>query len=173
MRRGQIPPNDDGWASAPDPLLALAEREMRFYQRVRVKSRRAHRATELGALAGASATVVAAGLHAPVWMTTLVAGGVLFCTGFRQVFAPGPRWVLATQAQESLRRAANRYRLLPEGERDAEARARLLAVIEEVGSEQVRQWAEQRQLTALGGTPLPTRIPSPGAGTSEATPPSL
>lgn len=157
MRRQTLP--DDAWASAPDPLLALAERELAFYQRRGDAARRAHRAIELGALASASLTVVAAGLRAPAWVTTIVAGGALFCTGFRQVFAPGPRWVVAAQARESLRRAVNRYRLLPVAERDAEARARLLAAIEEVGTEQVTQWTEQRQRTSAGGTAPPTQIP--------------
>ncbi|UUU44905.1 DUF4231 domain-containing protein [Streptomyces sp. NBC_00162] len=156
MRR-QTPPDADAWAAAPDPLLALAERELAFYQRRGDASRRAHRTIELGALTSASATVVAAGLHAPAWVTTIVAGGTLFCTGFRQIFAPGPRWVLAAQARESLRRAVNRYRLLPVAERDAEARAQLLAAIEEVGNEQVSQWAGQRQQASVGGTPPPPR----------------
>ncbi|MFE2711935.1 hypothetical protein ACFXKI_08050 [Streptomyces mirabilis] len=68
--------------------------------------------------------------------------------------------MLAAQARKSLRRAVNRYRLLPVAERDAEARAQLLAAIEEVGTEQVSQWAEgQREQTSVGGTPPPTRTP--------------
>ncbi|MEU9800876.1 DUF4231 domain-containing protein [Streptomyces sp. NPDC051000] len=158
MRR-QTPSDGDAWASAPDPLLALAEQELAFYQSRGDTSRRAHRAIELGALTSASLTVMAAGLQAPAWVTTSVAAGALFCTGFRQVFAPGPRWVVAAQARESLRRAVNRYRLLPVAERNAEARAQLLAAIEEVGAEQVVQWAGQRHQTSAGGTPPPTQIP--------------
>lgn len=153
-------PDTDAWASAPDPLLALAEQELAFYQRRGDAARRAHRAIEIGALTSASVTVVAAGLHAPAWVTTIVAGGALFCTGFRQVFAPGPRWVLAAQARESLRRAVNRYRLLPVAARDAEARAQLLAAIEEVGTEQVSQWAGgQREQTSMGSAPPSTQPP--------------
>ncbi|MFF3312816.1 SLATT domain-containing protein [Streptomyces sp. NPDC002952] len=153
-------PETDAWATAPDPLLALAERELTFYQRAVVVARRAHRAIELGALASASATVVTAGLHAPAWVTTIVAGGALFCTGFRQVFTPGPRWVLAAQSRESLRRAVNRYRLLPASERDAQARAQLLAAIEEVGTQHVSQWAgSHREQTLIAGAPPPTQTP--------------
>ncbi|MFJ4880831.1 DUF4231 domain-containing protein [Streptomyces sp. NPDC088745] len=153
MRR---PASDtEPWTSASDPLLALAEQELAFYQRRRDAARRAHRAIELGALTSASATVVAAGLHAPAWVTTAVAGIALFCTGFRQVFAPGPRWVLAAQARESLRRGVNRYRLLPVSERDDQARSLLLAAIEEVGTEQVRQWAGGHEQTSIGVPPTP------------------
>lgn len=80
MRR-QTPPDGDAWGSVPDPLLALAERELAFYQRRGDVSRRAHRAVELGAPASAFVTVVAAELHAPSWVTTIVAGAALFCTG--------------------------------------------------------------------------------------------
>ncbi|MFI0577606.1 DUF4231 domain-containing protein [Streptomyces tendae] len=155
MRRPNL--DADAWTSAADPLLALAEQELAFYQRRRDASRRAHRAIELGALTSASATVVAAGLHASAWVTTIVAGVALFCTGFRQVFAPGPRWVLAAQARESLRRGVNRYRLLSVSERDDQARALLLAAIEEVGTEQVRQWAGGHEQTFIG--PSPTQPP--------------
>ncbi|MER7466760.1 DUF4231 domain-containing protein [Streptomyces sp. NPDC097981] len=144
-------PDHHAWNTAPDPLLALAQRELAFYQGICDSSRRWHRTIELGALASASATVVAAGLHAPAWVTALIAGGALFFTGFRQVFAPGPRWVLAAQARESLRRAVNRYQLLPEGDRDAQARAQLLAAIEQVGEHQVSRWSEQRQRTSAEG----------------------
>ncbi|MFF4860000.1 DUF4231 domain-containing protein [Streptomyces rubiginosohelvolus] len=150
-------PDPDAWTSASDPLLALAEQELAFYQRRRDAARRAHRAIELGALTSASATVVAAGLHAPAWVTTIAAGVALFCTGFRQVFAPGPRWVLAAQARESLRRGVNRYRLLSVSERDDQARALLLAAIEEVGTEQVSQWAGGHEQTSIG--PPPTQPP--------------
>ncbi|MEV6406045.1 DUF4231 domain-containing protein [Streptomyces bobili] len=158
MRR-HTSPNADAWASAPDPLLALAEQELAFYQRRANAARRAHRVVELGALTSASVTVVAAGLHAPAWVTTIVAGGALFCTGFRQVFSPGPRWVLAAQARQSLRSAVNRYQLLPAAERDTEARAQLLTAIENVGTEQVIQWAQQQ--TTAGQTPTPPPIQPP------------
>ncbi|WP_431784786.1 DUF4231 domain-containing protein [Streptomyces chumphonensis] len=158
MRR-HTRPSACEWASAPDPLLALAESELAFYRRRGDASRRAHRAIELGALTSASATVVAAGLHAPAWVTAAVAGIALFCTGFRQVFAPGPRWVLATRSRESLRRAVNRYRLLPESERDAAARAQLLAAIEDIGVEQLGQWAGRQQRASTENSPHPTQIP--------------
>ena len=111
-----------------------------------------YRVTELGALATSSSTVVAAGLHAPAWLTALIAGGALFFTGFRQVFAHGPRYVLAAQSRETLRRAINRYLLLPESDRDARARQELLATLEQVGDDELRQWVEQRRGTTVEGT---------------------
>ncbi|WP_406726760.1 SLATT domain-containing protein [Streptomyces sp. GD-15H] len=156
MRR-RIP--DADWPDAPDPVLALAQGELAFYEQVRNSSRRWYRLTELGALATASSTVVAAGLSAPAWLTALIAGGALFFTGFRQVFGHGPRYVLAAQSHEALRRAVNR--LLPATDRDERARQELLATVERVGDEELRQWVEQRVQTSptLGsppnGPPLP------------------
>ncbi|MFJ9630812.1 DUF4231 domain-containing protein [Streptomyces sp. NPDC091280] len=141
------------WASQPDPLLALARQELGFYARACDRARRVHYTTELGALAATSATVVAAGLHAPAWLTALIAGGAVFFTGMRQLFSPGSRWVLAAQAREGLRRSIDRYLLLPPADRDADARATLQRAIEEVGSSELRGWAEVQG--QRGEPPLP------------------
>ncbi|WP_369260164.1 SLATT domain-containing protein [Streptomyces sp. R35] len=140
------------WTSAPDPLLALALGDLAFYEQVRDSARRWYRLSELGALTTSSCTVVAAGLGAPAWLTALIAGGALFFTGFRQVFGHGPRYVLAAQSREGLRRAINRYQLLPDSARDEEARQTLLAAVENVGAEELRQWSDQRQRATTGGS---------------------
>ncbi|WP_432026157.1 DUF4231 domain-containing protein [Streptomyces sp. 1222.5] len=155
MRRRRVP--DTTWAAEPDPLLALARRELAFYARTCTRARRLHHGTELGALLTTSVTVVAAGLHAPAWLTALIAGGAVFFTGMRQLYGAGSRWVLAAQARESLRRALDRYLLLPEAERDATARRALQTVVEEVGANELRAWSE-----AQGGRTEPP-LPSVGA----------
>ncbi|MFJ9563772.1 DUF4231 domain-containing protein [Streptomyces fuscichromogenes] len=134
--------SDDSWAAEPDPLLALARRELGFYARTGTRARRLHYGTEVGALAATSVTVVAAGLHAPAWLTAVIAGGAVFFTGVRQLFAPGARWVLAARARETLRRAVDRYLLVPERDRDAADRQALQTVIEEVGDNELREWSE-------------------------------
>ncbi|MGX1912443.1 SLATT domain-containing protein [Streptomyces phaeochromogenes] len=153
-------PDTNTWLDSPDPVLALAQGDLAFYEKTRDSARRWYRLSELGALATSSSTVVAAGLGAPAWLTALIAGGALFFTGFRQVFAHGPRYVLASQSREVLRRAVNRYQLLPESERDEGARQQLLAAVERVGDEELRQWVEQRNQTSVGrsepsGSPAP------------------
>jgi hypothetical protein len=149
MRRPKQDANS--WLDAPDPVLALARDELAFYEATRDSARRWYRLTELGALATSSSTVVAAGLGAPAWLTALIAGGALFFTGFRQVFAHGSHYVLAAQSREALRRAINRYQLLSESDRDEQARQDLLAVVERVADEDLRQWVEQRHQMPLGG----------------------
>ncbi|WP_190177607.1 DUF4231 domain-containing protein [Streptomyces naganishii] len=154
MRRTRVP--DQSWASQPDPLLALARRELAFYARSCDRARRLHHVTEMGALGTTSVTVVAAGLHAPAWLTALIAGGAVFFTGMRQLFNPGSRWVLAARSRETLRRALDRYLLTPEPARDGEVRQALQTAIEEVGAEELREWSESRghrpdpQLPATG-----------------------
>ncbi|MFF8860858.1 DUF4231 domain-containing protein [Streptomyces sp. NPDC015139] len=155
MRRRRVP--DSTWSAEPDPLLALARRELAFYARTCTRARRLHHGTELGALLTTSVTVVAAGLHAPAWLTALIAGGAVFFTGMRQLYGAGSRWVLAAQARESLRRALDRYLLLPEAERDATVRRALQTVVEEVGANELRAWSE-----AQGGRTEPP-LPSVGA----------
>ncbi|GGV20938.1 hypothetical protein GCM10010260_71460 [Streptomyces filipinensis] len=145
---------DNSWAAEPDPLLALVRRDLEFYARTCDRARRLHRVTEFGALLTTSVTVVAAGLHAPAWLTALVAGGAVFFTGLRQLYGAGSRWVLAAQARESLRRALDRYLLLPESERDAAARQALQTVAEEVGANELRAWSE-----AQSGRPEPPLPP--------------
>ncbi|MEU1296051.1 DUF4231 domain-containing protein [Streptomyces sp. NPDC005840] len=138
MRRRAV--DDRSWETDPDPVLALARRDLAFYGRTRDSARRVHYVTELGAIAATSATVVAAGLHAPAWLTALIAGGAVFFTGVRQLFGPGARWVLAARSRETLRRAVDRYLLLPPEARDAAARAALQTAIEEVGTDELREW---------------------------------
>jgi len=141
------------WSAEPDPVLALARQDLEFYGRTRDRARRMHYATELGALASTSATVVAAGLHAPAWLTALIAGGAVFFTGVRQLFNPGARWIACGQSHEALRRAVDRYLLLPSGKRDAAARAALQTAIEEVGSNELREWAETQGPRANASLP--------------------
>jgi hypothetical protein len=154
MRRRRVP--DQSRAAQPDPLLALTRRELEFYARSCDRARRLHHVTELGALGTTSVTVVAAGLHAPAWLTALIAGGAVFFTGMRQLYSPGSRWVLAARARETLRRALDRYLLLPESGRDAAARQALQRVLEEVGAEELREWSQ-----AQGQRPEPP-VPAPG-----------
>jgi uncharacterized protein YqeY len=71
----------------------------------------------------------------------------------RQLFSPGSRWVLAAQARESLRRAIDHYLLLPQADRDADARAALHRAIDEVGTSELRGWAEVQG--QRGEPPLP------------------
>ncbi|MEV8599295.1 DUF4231 domain-containing protein [Streptomyces griseoviridis] len=151
MRRTAV--DDQSWESAPDPVLALARRDLAFYTRTRDSARRTHYVTELGAIAATSATVVAAGLHAPAWLTALIAGGAVFFTGVRQLFNPGARWVLAARSGETLRRAVDRYLLTAPAARDDAARTALRTAIEEVGTDELREWTQTQGQRPEPGPP--------------------
>lgn len=129
----------------PDPLLALALRDLAFYERTRDLARRWHYITEVTALLAASATVVAAGVGAAPLITALVASAALFANGVRQVFNPSERWELASSGWVILRRAIDRYRLVAEDQRDQAARMELQARIEEVGANEIHGWITQRR----------------------------
>ena len=91
--------------------------------------------------------------HAPAWLTALIAGGAVFFTGMRQLFNPGARWIAGGQSHEALRRAVDRYLLLPPAERDAAARAALQTTIEEVGNNELREWVETQAQRANASLP--------------------
>lgn len=137
----------DGWTREPDPLLALALRDLAFYERTRNGARRWHYIIEATSLITASGTVVAAGLSAAPLITALVASAALFANGFRQVFNPAERWELAASGWVTLRRAIDRYCLLPEDQRDQAARMQLQDCIEEVGENEIRGWVTHRRKT--------------------------
>ncbi|MGI8332080.1 hypothetical protein ACRYCC_19105 [Actinomadura scrupuli] len=141
----------DSWTKEPDPLLALALRDLAFYERTRNAARRSHYITEVTALLSASATVMAAGLGAPALVTALAASVTLLTNGIRQVFNPAGRWELAASGWVILWRAVNHYRLLPEEQRDQAAREALKSRMEEVGENELREWITQRR-EARGNT---------------------
>jgi len=149
------------WIKEPDPLLALALRDLAFYERTRNSARRWHYITELTALLSAAATVMAAGLGAPALVTALAASVTLFTNGFRQVFNPAGRWELAASGWVVLWRAVNRYRLLPKEQRDQAAREQLQGRIEEVGENELREWITQRR-EARGATVGDVETPATG-----------
>jgi hypothetical protein len=142
LRRRSADPHS--WTEQPDPLLALALRDLAYYERIRNSARRWHHFTELSALISSSATVMAAGVGAPSLLTAIAASITLFTNGFRQVFNPAARWELAANSWVSLWRAVNRYRLLPEEQRDQAAKAQLQLSIEEVGEDELQEWITLR-----------------------------
>lgn len=142
-----------------DPVLAYALTELAWYERTRDHSRRVHWFTELAALAAGSTTVVAAGLQAPAAFTATTAGVTVFIGGFRQVFGHMERYVLASESWMRLHPEVERYRLIPEAERDAGARQRLVEQIESVADLQIRNWAATYRNRSQAATPTTSGPP--------------
>jgi hypothetical protein len=92
-RRQQSEPADP-W-DAPDPPLALAEQQLRWYARNRNLSRVRYQVSEVLILLTAAATTLAAALQARPWITASLAAGSLILTGLRKVFDWHEDWLLS------------------------------------------------------------------------------
>ncbi|MFE2428966.1 SLATT domain-containing protein [Streptomyces sp. NPDC059373] len=140
------PPGDD-------PLLAQALTDLSWYERSRDRARRWHWATELSALITGAATVVAAGTRAPAIVTASVAGATVFIGGARQVYGHTERHVVSAEAWLRLRLAIQRYQLIPEAERDADSRQRLLEEMEATATAELQDWAAYRRAQRTASRP--------------------
>lgn len=135
---------DDPW-DAPDPALALAEQQVRFYARNGARYRRVYRASEgLILLATATTTVVAA-LKAAAWVTATLAASTVVLTGMNRIVDTHDRYVASIGAWAELKEAVNYYRLLPEERRDEDARKRLVAKVNGVMKSDTERWASRRR----------------------------
>ncbi|MFF2652097.1 DUF4231 domain-containing protein [Streptomyces sp. NPDC058045] len=150
--------------TSEDALLAQALADLDWYARTRDRARRWHRATELGALLVGAATIITAGVRAPAYLTATLAGVAVLIGGFRQVFNHTERYVLAAEAWMRLRQAIRRYELLPEAERDEEARRRLLDAVEATADSELRGWAAYQRGPAASYRSDPAAVPGEGAG---------
>jgi hypothetical protein len=141
-----------------DPVLDYALRELAWFEWTRDRARRWHQGIELGSILAGAATVVSAGLRAPAPVTACIAGLIVFLGGVRQLFDHGERYVVAAEAWSRLNPAVERYRLLPETERDAEAKRLLRERVEEVTETEHREWASRRR--RLNAAPRPGPAPA-------------
>jgi hypothetical protein len=135
---------DDPWA-APDPALALALQQTRWYARHRDRARMTYQVSEMLILLVTALTTVAAALKASAWLTSSLAASVLVLTGLLKVFDSHGRWIAFGSAWADLQVAVNDYRLLPEGQRDTEGQQRLLAKVNEVITTDTGEWAARRR----------------------------
>ncbi|MFE2558315.1 SLATT domain-containing protein [Streptomyces sp. NPDC059352] len=158
------PPAPAPGSLSDDLVLDYALRELEWFTFTRNRARLGHYATEFGALATGSVTVIAAGLHAPAVITATIAGMTVFIGGLRQAFDHGGRYVLAAEAWARLSPAVERYRLLSPSERTPEARERLLERIEAVMDFEIVHWGTSlRQGHSMAG---PSESP-PGDGSTQ------
>ncbi len=139
--------------SSNDPALDYALRQLHWYRRARGRARFFHQAGEITVLLTTAATVVVAALHASAVVTATIAAVTLFLTGFRQVFGPDENWVRAGRAWVALDHAVVRYRLVPEGERDAAAQRELMERVIAICAEENVEWALQQRRRAAGEVP--------------------
>jgi hypothetical protein len=134
----------DPWTS-PDPALAIALRELGWYERSANRARIANRTSEILLLVLSAATTVAAALSAPAWLTASLAAAALVVTGVRKSADWHENWVSFRARWSELRTFVNQYRLLPDAERDDEAKRQLLVRVDEIVRSDTGDWAARRR----------------------------
>ena len=141
--------SDDPW-DAPDPALALALQQLRWYSAHRNRARVVYQAIELLLLLLTAATTVAAALKASAWITAILAASTVVLAGLNKVLDSHDNWVAFGNAWSELQVAVNGYRLLPAGARDEEARRRLVGHVNDVIRADTGRWASRRRSLAEG-----------------------
>ena len=141
MRRKQAV---DPW-DAPDPALAVALDELRWYRRNANLARQANRLTEVLLLLASAATTVVAALGVTAWVTALLAATALVLTGLRRSFDWHENWVAYISRWSELRSVVHQYQLLPEERRDEEARRELVSSVDDIVSTETERWASRRR----------------------------
>lgn len=134
----------DPWTS-PDPALAVALRQLDWYGRAANRAQLANRISEVLLLVLSAATTVAAALSAPAWLTASLAAAALVTTGLRKTFDWHENWVSFRAQWIELRATINQYRLLPDAQRDDDAKRQLLARVDEAISSEAGSWAARRR----------------------------
>lgn len=134
----------DPWA-APDPALAVALDELRWYRRTAVRARQANRVTEVLLLLASAATTVVAALGVTAWVTALLAATALVLTGLRRSFDWHENWVAYISRWSDLRSVVHQYQLLPEDRRDEQARRELVSSVDDIVSTETERWASRRR----------------------------
>jgi hypothetical protein len=135
---------EDPWA-ADDPALALALQQLRYYAVHRARSRWAYRTIEFLLLLLTAITTVVAALKAPAWITATLAAGAVVVAGLNRILDAHESWIAYGSAWAELEVAVNDYRLLPAGQQDDQARARLMAKVNEVIRADTDRWATRRR----------------------------
>lgn len=134
----------DPWTS-PDPALATAQRQLDWYGRAANRAQLANRISEILLLLLSATTTVVAALSAPAWLTASFAAAALVTTGLRKTFDWHENWVSFRAQWIELRALVNQYRLVPEAQRDDDAKRRLLARVDEMVTAESGNWAARRR----------------------------
>jgi hypothetical protein len=120
-------------------------REIDWYVRHRKRARVAYQVNELLILLVTAATTVAAALKATAWVTASLAASAVVLTGLHKIFDWHDQWVGYGSAWAELQVAVHDYRLIPDGERDEQARRRLVGKVDEVITADTGRWAARRR----------------------------
>jgi uncharacterized protein DUF4231 len=140
----------DPW-QAPDPALALALKQVRWYARHRNRARRTYLANEILILLTTASTTVMAALRVGATATASVAASTVVLAGLYKVLDTHENWLAYGSAWADLQVAIHEYRLLPADQRDEDARKALIHRVDEVNSAETGRWVARRRSLAVGG----------------------
>ena len=140
----------DPW-QAPDPALALALKQVRWYARHRDRARRTYQINEILILFTTATTTVMAALKESATATAALAASTVVLAGLYKVLDAHENWLAFGSAWAELEVAVHEYRLLPANQRDEDARKALVKRVDEVNSAGTSRWVAQRRSLAVGG----------------------
>ncbi len=146
----QASADGDPW-QAPDPALALALRQVRWYARHRDRARRTYQANEILILLTTASTTVTAALKVSATATAILAASTIVLAGLYKVLDSHENWLAFGSAWAELQVAIYDYRLLPADKRDEEAQKRLVGTVNDINSAESGRWVSRRQSLAAGG----------------------
>ena len=149
-KRKQASEDGDPW-QAPDPALALALRQVRWYARHRDRARRTYQANEILILLTTATTTVTAALKVSATATAILAASTVVLAGLYKVLDSHENWLAFGSAWAELQIAVNDYRLLPTDRRDDEAQRQLIGKVNDVTSAETGRWVSRRNSLAAGG----------------------
>jgi hypothetical protein len=140
----------DPW-QAPDPALALAQRQLDWFARHRNQARVTYQANEILILFTTATTTVTAALKVSATATAILAASTVVLAGLYKVLDSHENWLAFGSAWADLHAAVNDYRMLPAKERDEVAQKSLVARVNEIASAESGRCVARRQSVASGG----------------------
>jgi hypothetical protein len=146
-RRKQAGENSDPW-QAPDPALAVAMHQLRWFARHRNRARLTYQVNEILILLTTATTTVMAALKVSASATAILAASTVVLAGLYKVLDSHENWLAFGSAWAELHAAVNDYRMLPSDQRDEDAQKRLVARVNEVTSAETGRWVTRRQSLA-------------------------
>jgi hypothetical protein len=149
-RRKQAGENADPW-QAPDPALAVAMQQLKWFARHRNRARVTYQVNEMLILLTTATTTVTAALKVSTAATAILAASTVVLAGLYKVLDSHENWLAFGSAWADLQAAVNDYRMLPSDQRGEDAQKRLVARVNEVTSADTGRWVARRQSLASGG----------------------
>jgi hypothetical protein len=149
-RSKQASESGDPW-QAPDPALALALRQMKWFAKHRDRARLAYQLNEVLILLTTATTTVTAALKVSTSATTILAASTVVLAGLYKVLDSHENWLAFASAWAELQAIVNDYRMLPADERDEDAQRKLIGRVNDINTAETGRWVSRRHSFAAGG----------------------